>query len=295
VKRLDPKKIIPVLAVLLILSVIVNVFFLGIYLPENQKQVSGLLDRIQVLDRENNRPDAAVLQQPGSPVLSEGITGRASLQAPAVSQSIRNVIRQGRQFRIVVQNGSIMNISAEIIPGRGRVLVQTTPLMGVVFQDAANTAVSVAGNRSGVDLSNSEVIFSIDSGNKISEVDGPSAGALMTLLMVSAIQKKPIDDSLTLTGTITSDGHIGAIGGIVEKAAAAKENGKTLILLPAENRILTRYVIETENYGMFSLSRQVQYKEDTRDYIEKNIGIRVMYVDTIDDVISDAMIPVPTT
>ena len=281
--------------VLLILSVSVNVFFLGIYIPANEKQVSGLLDRIQVLDRENIRPDTAVLQRPGIPVSSDGIFGRASLQAPAVSQSIRTVIRQGRQFRTVVQNGSIMNISVEIIPGRGRVLVQTTPLMGVVFQDAANTAVSVAGNRSGVNLSSSDVIFSIDSGNTISEVDGPSAGALMTLLMVSAIEKRPIDDSMTLTGTITSNGHIGAIGGIVEKATAAKENGKTLLLLPAENRILTRTVVETENYGMFSLGRQVQYQEDTREYIEKNIGIRVMYVNTIDEVISDALVPSRTT
>lgn len=281
--------------VLLILSVSVNVFFLGIYIPANEKQVSGLLDRIQVLDRENIRPDTAVLQRPGIPVSPDGIFGRASLQAPAVSQSIRTVIRQGRQFRTVVQNGSIMNISVEIIPGRGRVLVQTTPLMGVVFQDAANTAVSVAGNRSGVNLSSSDVIFSIDSGNTISEVDGPSAGALMTLLMVSAIEKRPIDDSMTLTGTITSNGHIGAIGGIVEKATAAKENGKTLLLLPAENRILTRTVVETENYGMFSLGRQVQYQEDTREYIEKNIGIRVMYVNTIDEVISDALVPSRTT
>ena len=148
-----------------------------------------------------------------------------------------------------------MNISVEISPGKGRVLVQTTPLMGVVFQDAANTAVVVAGNISGVDLSNSDVIFSIESDNKIAEVDGPSAGALMTLLMVSAVEKKPIDDSLTLTGTIRGDGHIGAIGGVPEKATVAQENGKTLFLLPRENRILTRTVLETENYGMISLVR----------------------------------------
>jgi predicted S18 family serine protease len=184
-----------------------------------------------------------------------------------------------------------MNISVEISPGKGRVLVQTKPLMGVVFQDAANTAVAVAGNTSGVDLSDSDVIFSIDAGNTISEVDGPSAGALMTLLMVSAIEKKPIVDSLTMTGTIQGDGHIGAIGGILEKATAAHENGKTLLLLPTENRIFTRTVLETENYGMVSFVRPVQYQEDAKEYIEKNIGINVTYVNTIDEVISAALIP----
>jgi predicted S18 family serine protease len=163
-----------------------------------------------------------------------------------------------------------------------------------VFQDAANTAVAVAGNISGIDLSNSDVIFSIDSENKISEVDGPSAGALMTLLMVSAIEKRPINSSLTLTGTISGDGHIGAIGGVLEKAAAAKEHGKTLFLLPAENRIITRTVQETGDYGMFSVARQVQYQESAEDYIENNIGIRVKFVNTIDDVLSDALLPAGT-
>lgn len=83
------------------------------------------------------------------------------------------------------------------------------------------------------------MIFSIDAGDKISEVDGPSAGALMTLLAISAIEKHPINGSLAMTGTINSDGHIGSIGKVVAKATAAKDQGKTLFLLPAENQLIT--------------------------------------------------------
>jgi len=288
------KKITPVITLLLVVSVCVNVFFFAFYIPQNQDRISGMLEQIQVLDAEKTHPEQETGQLPVPQKNTEGIVGYASLQAPAVSQSIQIVTRQGRQFRALVLNGSIMNISAEVAPGKGRVLVQTTPLMGVVFQDAANTAVAVAGNISGIDLSNSDVIFSIDSENKISEVDGPSAGALMTLLMVSAIEKRPINSSLTLTGTISGDGHIGAIGGVLEKAAAAKEHGKTLFLLPAENRIITRTVQETGDYGMFSVARQVQYQESAEDYIENNIGIRVKFVNTIDDVLSDALLPAGT-
>jgi predicted S18 family serine protease len=288
---MNPIKITPVIVVLLILSVSVNVFFIGFYVPQNRDKISELLDRIQVLDAENARFDTEAGDQSGQQVSSKSIFGYASLQAPAISQSIQNVTRQGRLFPAIVRKGSIMNISVEVLPGKGRVLVQTTPLMGVVFQDAANTAVAVAGNRSGINLSDSDVIFSIDSGDKISEVDGPSAGALMALLMVSAIEKRPIDSSLTLSGTISGDGHIGAIGGVVEKATAAKEQGKTLLLLPADNRIITRTVLETENYGAFSLVRQVQHREAAKEYIEKNIGINVTYVNTIDDVLSDALLP----
>jgi predicted S18 family serine protease len=184
-----------------------------------------------------------------------------------------------------------MNISVEIAPGKGRVLVQTKPLMGVVFQGAANTAVAVARNKTGVDLSKSDVIFSIDSGDIISEVDGPSAGALMTLLTISALEKQPIDQSLTLTGTIDSNGHIGAIGGIVAKATAAKENGKTLFLIPEENQLITPPVTITSNTGIFSIAQQPQQQVSARDYIEKNIGINITYVTTIDDVIAVALKP----
>jgi predicted S18 family serine protease len=163
--------------------------------------------------------------------------------------------------------------------------------MGVVFQSAANTAIAVAGNKTGFELSESDVIFSIDAGDKISEVDGPSAGALMTLLAISAIEKQPIDEYLTLTGTISSDGHIGAIGGVVAKAAAAKNRGKTLILIPADNQFITPPAAGNVGTGTFTFTQSGQQQVSAKDYIEKNIGINVTYVDTIDDVITESLRP----
>ena len=119
----------------------------------------------------------------------------------------------------------------------------------------------------------------------ISEVDGPSAGAPMTLLVISAIEKQPIDESLTLTGTIDSNGHIGAIGGVVAKATAAKENGKTLFLIPEENQLISPPVRQREGSSMSPRQSPV----DARDYIEENIGISVTYVNTIDEVIAIAL------
>ncbi|MFA5347589.1 MAG: S16 family serine protease [Methanoregula sp.] len=275
---------------LLIVSVCVNVFFLAFYVPSDQNRISGLIGQINTLASENTQ-----LQLEAGRVspeeFSPGIIGYASLQAPAVSQTVQVVNRGRYSAQALVQKGSIMNISVEIAPGKGRVLVQTKPLMGVVFQGAANTAVAVARNKTGTDLSKSDVIFSIDSGDIISEVDGPSAGALMTLLTISALEKQPIDQSLTLTGTIDINGHIGAIGGIVAKATAVKENGKTLFLIPQENQLITPPVTITSNTGIFSVPQQPQQQVSARDYIEKNIGINVTYVTTIDDVIAIALEP----
>ncbi|MGA2912379.1 MAG: S16 family serine protease [Methanoregula sp.] len=284
-------KITQVITVLLMVSICVNVFFLSFYVPSDQNRISGLISQINNLTANNTQLQSKVDQTTPGISSTGGIVGYASLQAPAVSQTVQMVNRGRYIAQTLVQKGSIMNISVEIAPGKGRVLVQTKPLMGVVFQDAANTAVAVARNKTGVDLSNSDVIFSIDSGDKISEVDGPSAGALMTLLTISAIDRHPIDQRLTLTGTIDGNGHIGAIGGVIAKATAAKENGKTLFMIPGENQLITPPVPLTAGTGIFSVARQPQQQVSASDYIEKNIGINITYVNTIDDVIAAALKP----
>jgi predicted S18 family serine protease len=130
------------------------------------------------------------------------------------------------------------------------VLVQTTPLMGVLFQDARNTAVLLSENKTGKSLSSSDVILSINAKNPIPRVEGPSAGALITLITISEIYSNiKLNNSITLTGTIDSKGNIGAIGGVLEKAKAAKAGGKTPFLIPKENSELVIYkYIERNKY-----------------------------------------------
>ncbi|MPN21192.1 Lon protease [bioreactor metagenome] len=168
-------------------------------------------------------------------------------------------------------------------------LVQTTPLMGVVFQDAANTAVFVAESETGKQLSSSDIIFSIAAKDEIPGVDGPSAGALMTLLTISAINGNKLNDSITLTGTIDNEGNIGEIGGVLEKAQAAEAGGKTLFLIPRENSELVTYKFKERSIGGFTVIERVPETVDTEEYIEENVGINIEYVDTIGDVLKYEM------
>lgn len=67
-------------------------------------------------------------------------------------------------------------------------------------------------------------------------IDGPSAGALLTIGVASAVLGHDLRDDVTMTGTINPDGMIGPVGGIrykIEGAAAAK---KTTVLIPVHNR-----------------------------------------------------------
>lgn len=216
-----------------------------------------------------------------------GLEGFATLQGPAVFQNVQENPTDPFGRQSVSEKGTLMNISVEIQPGKGRVLMQTTPLMGVVFQDAANTAVSVAEEKTGKSLSSSDVIFSINANDQVPGVDGPSAGALMSLLTISAINNeiKP-NGGITLTGTIDNEGHVGAIGGVLKKAQAAKAGGKTLFLIPRENSELVTYKDVEGNYRGFNFVEREPETVDSKEYIEKNVGIRTEYVDTIDDVLN---------
>jgi hypothetical protein len=296
-----------VLAVLLVISLGVNLYLAFLLVQGTPGDLGNLSDRLNMLEAErarlsllldrDNRTIHAYERQLSLyrqqlqdltglvNVPASGLVGSAVLQGPAVLQQVRYNRNSPFARGQVVQSGVMLNISAEVKPGRGRVLVDTQPLMGLVFQDAANTAVFVAQNRTGVSLAGSDVIFSISAPGQVPAVDGPSAGALMTLLAISAIDGKPLREEVTLTGTIDKEGKVGAIGGIPEKAQAAKDAGKSLILIPGENAKLVRYTPEERQYYGFTVIQEVASTVDAKSYIETTIGEPVQYVDTIDDVV----------
>jgi hypothetical protein len=296
-----------VLAVLLVISLGVNLYLAFLLVQGTPGDLGNLSDRLNMLEAErarlsllldrDNRTIHAYERQLSLyrqqlqdltglvNVPASGLVGSAVLQGPAVLQQVRYNRNSPFARGQVVQSGVMLNISAEVKPGRGRVLVDTQPLMGLVFQDAANTAVFVAQNRTGVSLAGSDVIFSISAPGQVPAVDGPSAGALMTLLAISAIDGKPLREDVTLTGTIDKEGKVGAIGGIPEKAQAAKDAGKSLILIPGENAKLVRYTPEERQYYGFTVIQEVASTVDAKSYIETTIGEPVQYVDTIDDVV----------
>lgn len=111
----------------------------------------------------------------------------------------------------------------------------------------------------------------------------------MTLLVVGGLENRELRKNMTMTGTIDKDGHVGEIGGVIEKAKAAKDSGKTLILLPMENSRLIQYVEKTRNFYGISVIERVPEIIDTKDYIVNNIGINVEYVDNFDDVLKYAI------
>lgn len=68
-------------------------------------------------------------------------------------------------------------------------------------------------------------------------VDGSSAGGMLCLAVMSAIEGRPFPDDFAMTGTIMADGTIGAVGGISEKLRAASRNGIKRVCIPTFARM----------------------------------------------------------
>ena len=133
--------------------------------------------------------------------------------------------------------GDILFIEVTIMPGKGSLTL--TGQMGDIMQESAQAALSYTRSLA-VELNIKHEIFeNTDIHIHIPEgavpKDGPSAGAAMATALISAFTKRPIRRDVGLTGEITLRGRILAVGGVREKALAARRVGITNFVLPKKN------------------------------------------------------------
>lgn len=127
--------------------------------------------------------------------------------------------------------GVATTLIVEAKPGKGRVLTDINHLL--FFLDTQNSiqiAKYVAEKVTGMNLSEYDLIYEIEA--NASAIGGPSAGAALTIATIAAVEGRSLNESVMITGTIEPDGSIGMVGGVKEKALAAKEVGAKLFLVP---------------------------------------------------------------
>lgn len=122
--------------------------------------------------------------------------------------------------------------------GTGHVFVDTSPLAQVDMQGSARLAVRVASAVTGVPVQEHDYFFVVRSDAPV--IGGPSAGGILTVGAIAAMKGWAVNQSVMMTGTITPNGDIGPIGGLLEKIAAARDGGATLFLFPEGQENATR-------------------------------------------------------
>ena len=118
--------------------------------------------------------------------------------------------------------------------------------------------------------------------------DGPSAGVTMVTALVSLLTDKPVRPLTAMTGEITLSGNVLPIGGIKEKALAAKRAGVTDIILPADNQQNVQEDLTPEQLQGLNLHYVKTIEElldialpSTRDEVKKDAEIREQVLQTV--------------
>ncbi|MGE5627078.1 MAG: Lon family ATP-dependent protease [Solirubrobacterales bacterium] len=130
--------------------------------------------------------------------------------------------------------GSTIEIEAAVFPAmdKGKGQVRFNDTAGSMAKDSVFNAASVIRKLTNKDISDYDVHVNIIGGGKI---DGPSAGAAITMCIISALLEKPLRQDVAITGEISLRGKIKPVGGIFEKIYGARRKGIGLVLVPEEN------------------------------------------------------------
>ena len=134
--------------------------------------------------------------------------------------------------------GEMLEVECLLMPGKGG--LKMTGQLGDVMKESAEAAFSWVRSHSEALGLEPEFYQGIDIHIHVPEgavpKDGPSAGVTMTTALVSALTKKPVRQTVAMTGEITLRGRVLPIGGLKEKTLAAYRAGIKTLVIPEENR-----------------------------------------------------------
>jgi ATP-dependent protease La len=169
--------------------------------------------------------------------------------------------------------GDVLEIETTALPGKGSITL--TGQLGDVMQESAQAGISYIRSRAAqLGLKNSfhttkDIHIHMPEG--ATPKDGPSAGIAIGTALISALTNIRTKANLAMTGEITLQGRVLAIGGLKEKLLAAKQHNMHTVIIPEENK-------------------------DDLDEIRKEIsleGLTIIPVKTMDDVLKIAFVTKP--
>ena len=130
--------------------------------------------------------------------------------------------------------GSTLEIEAVAFeskkPGMG--IIKFNDTAGSMAKDSVFNAASVIRKITDKDIKDYDIHVNVVGGGRI---DGPSAGAAITIAIISALLGKPIRQDVAITGEISLRGNIKPVGGIFEKIYGARRKGIKLVVVPKAN------------------------------------------------------------
>ncbi|GAA0178198.1 Lon family ATP-dependent protease [Clostridium sediminicola] len=130
--------------------------------------------------------------------------------------------------------GSTIEIETTIFEAKekGKGTVRFNDTAGSMAKDSVFNAASVIRKITDKDIRDFDVHVNVIGGGKI---DGPSAGAAITVCIISALTDKPLKQDIAITGEISLRGKIKPVGGVFEKIYGARRKGIKTVIIPKDN------------------------------------------------------------
>lgn len=198
--------------------------------------------------RELERQIASVCRKAATRIVEEKVTSvrfnTANLnKALGIPKYRHDVIHEEDQVGIVTGlawtavGGETLSIEVTPMKGKGQLVL--TGQMGNVMKESARAGISyIRSIAEAYKLpedfhENQDIHIHIPEG--AIPKDGPSAGITMATAVLSALSGIPVNREVAMTGEITLRGRVLPIGGLKEKALAAKRAGIKKVLFPYDN------------------------------------------------------------
>ena len=130
--------------------------------------------------------------------------------------------------------GSTIEIETSVFEAKekGKGQVRFNDTAGSMAKDSVFNAASVIRKTTNKDIKDYDIHVNIVGGGKI---DGPSAGAAITVCIISSLLDKPLRQDIAVTGEISLRGIIKPVGGIFEKIYGARRKGIKMVIVPKDN------------------------------------------------------------
>lgn len=208
---------------------------IGEYTIEGRKAASILADAYGLVLYKNRDQNVAAEK---ISISKEDLleTFQVSRLSPYLTVKASDRMELGKIFGLGVSGfvGSVIEIEAVCFPaaekGKGRLRFNETA--GSMAKDSVFNAASVVRLVTGVDLADFDAHVNVVGGGKI---DGPSAGVAITLAIISCLTGRPIYQNIAVTGEVSIQGKIKAVGGVFEKIYGARQAGIKKVFVPREN------------------------------------------------------------
>jgi ATP-dependent Lon protease len=179
---------------------------------------------------------AAILKKPSITEEDVRIVARTSRLVRQTFVKGRATREIGKSYGLGVLHhlGSIIEIEAVAFPASqsGKGTIRFNDTAGSMAKDSVFNATSVLRASTGIDVAEYDLHINVVGGGNI---DGPSAGLAIFLALYSAVTRTPIPQDLAITGELSIQGKVRAVGGIPEKLYAARQAGMRRVLVPREN------------------------------------------------------------